>query len=241
MHILAVIPARGGSKGLPKKNIKILNAHPLLAYSILAAQQSQLITRIITDSDSEKIISVAKKYNCETPFIRPAGFAGDTSTDIEVFSHALKWLKENENYIPELVIHLRPTSPVRQKNLIDICIRKLLETDADSLRVVTPSAITPYKMWTLHADKKYMEPLLKIENIDEPYNLPRQKLPVVYWQVGTLDVIRTKTITEKKSMSGKKIIPYIIEGKFAIDIDDENSFLKAEKIIKHEDVIKFND
>lgn len=241
MEILAIIPARGGSKGLPKKNTRILNKHPLLAYSILAAQQSKLITRIITDSDSEEIISVAKKYNCETPFIRPAEFSGDTSTDMEVFSHALKWLKQNEKYVPDFVIQLRPTSPVRPKGLIDACIRKLLETDADSLRVVTQSAITPYKMWNLSADKKYLVPLLKIENVDEPYNLPRQKLPLVYWQAGTADVIRTKTITKKKSMSGEKIIPYIIENKFALDIDDVHTFFRAEEIIKHEDVIKFNE
>lgn len=232
MNIIAIIPARGGSKGLPDKNIRPLIGHPLIAYSIKAAQSSKYITRTIVSTDSPAIAEVAKKYGAELPFMRPEALAGDFSTDLEVFQHALEWMRKNENYQPDLVIQLRPTSPVRETGIIDHCIQKLIDSTADSLRVVTPSPITPYKMWTITDEKKPMQPLLQLHNIDEPYNQPRQKLPNTYWQIGMLDVIRTHIITTQNSMSGKNILPHIVPNEYAVDIDDIESFVKAEKTIK---------
>ena len=237
MKILAIIPARSGSKGLPGKNIKPLLQHPLLAYSILAAQQSKLI-----NTDSDQIAEIAKQYNAEIPFMRPAELAQDLSTDLDVFKHQLEWMKNTEGYVPDIVVQLRPTSPVRFANWIDEAIEKLISSDADSIRVVTESPLTPFKMWLINNNNDgAMEPLVSVKNIIEPYNQPRQSLPIVYWQIGTLDVIKTKTILEGGSMSGKKILSYIVDKKYAIDIDDVASFYKAEELIQYNECIKFDE
>ncbi|MBC7487932.1 MAG: acylneuraminate cytidylyltransferase family protein [Cytophagaceae bacterium] len=241
MNILAIIPARGGSKGLPNKNILPLLGHPLIAYSVKAAQDSIYINRIIVSTDSEVIAEAARTYGAEVPFIRPAIYAQDLSTDLDVFQHALTWLKEHENYVPDYVVQLRPTSPVRQAALIDLCIERMLRNPkADSLRIVTPSPITPYKMWKLNGEEEPMEPLLFVEGIQEPYNEPRQRLPQTYWQIGTLDVIRPHIITEQSSMSGKTILPHVVDNLFAVDIDDLFSFQKAAEVIVNNDCVKFN-
>jgi N-acylneuraminate cytidylyltransferase len=160
-EILAVIPARGGSKGLPRKNVLTLSGHPLIAYSILAAQRSKYITRMIVSTDDDEIGAVAQRYGAEVPFKRPEAIAGDLATDIEVFTHALQWLKENEQYIPAYIVQLRPTSPVRLNGMIDECIEKILaHPEADSLRIITEAPVTPYKMWVAEDDDKPMKPLL---------------------------------------------------------------------------------
>ncbi|HPH23838.1 MAG TPA: acylneuraminate cytidylyltransferase family protein [Chitinophagaceae bacterium] len=239
MQILAIIPARGGSKGLPGKNIRPLLNHPLIAYSILAAQ-STLVTRTIVTTDDDAIAAVAKQYGAEVPFKRPAEFAQDLTTDFDTFTHALNWLKETENYIPDYVVQLRPTSPVRLTGMIDTCIQKMLnEPQADSLRIITPSPITPYKMWTMESENKPMQPLMPSPGIDEFYNQPRQILPQTYWQIGALDVIKTSVITTDKKMSGKMVLPYVLDNVFAVDIDDIASFDKAAAVITEHNCIKF--
>src|SRR6202142_2761570 len=112
-NILALIPARGGSKGLPGKNLRPVLGHPLLAYSIAAAKSSRLITRTICSTDDAAIAAVARQYGAETPFMRPAELAGDETLDLPVFQHALAWLEEHENWRADIVVQLRPTSPVR--------------------------------------------------------------------------------------------------------------------------------
>ena len=238
-NILAIIPARAGSKGLPNKNILPLLGHPLIAYSIKAALESKYINRVVVSTDSEKIANISRKYGAETPFIRPAKFAQDLSNDFVVFNHALNWLEKNEGYRADLVVQLRPTSPVRKTEIIDESIAKLIDSDCDSLRIVTPSPITPYKMWTIDDESKPMKQLLYNEEINESFNQPRQNLPTVYWQIGFLDVIKVETILKEKSMSGKNILPLIVDNNYAIDIDDYTSFRKAEEIIEKSNYVKF--
>jgi CMP-N,N'-diacetyllegionaminic acid synthase len=210
-----------------------LAGHPLVSYSIVAAQHAKLVTRTIVNTDAEYIATEARKYGAEIPFTRPAELAGDFTTDLEVFIHMLQWLKENENYIPDYVVQLRPTSPVRPVGIVDQCIRRLMESDADSIRVVTKAPITPYKMWRVHNEQQAMIPLLELPGVHEPFNQPRQKLPEVFWQIGCLDVIRTSVISEQHSMSGTKILPFIVPHQFAVDIDDMGSFEKAARVIAH--------
>lgn len=241
MKILAIIPARGGSKGLPNKNILPLAGHPLIAWSIAAGLALPEIDRVLVTTDSEEIASISRKYGAETPFIRPAELAGDFSTDLETFQHALQWLAENEDYRPDLVFQLRPTSPIRFRSEMETCIRLLREhPKAESVRTITPAPITPYKMWRMASPDQPLEPLLTVDGMDEPYNMPRQKLPSTYWQTGTYDLIRREVIMEKNSMSGKIIYPILIENQMAIDIDDLAAFQKAEAIINHVDCIKCN-
>jgi CMP-N,N'-diacetyllegionaminic acid synthase len=240
VNILALIPARGGSKGLAGKNIRKLMGHPLIAYSIKAATDSRLINRIIVSTDNLEIANISKQYGAEVPFIRPDEFAQDMSTDLEVFNHALKWLNENESYSPDFIVQLRPTSPVRYVEELDDCIQKLIDSDADSLRIITPSPCTPYKMWTIYDLNGELSPLLNIEGVKEPYNEPRQRLPKTYWQVGSLDVIRTSSLLSTGSLSGDKILGHIIPNEQAIDIDNINDFNKAEAFIGKFKSVKFD-
>ena len=114
-EVLAIIPARGGSKGIPRKNINLFANFPLISYSIVAALQAESVTRVIVSTDDEEIAAVSRQWGAETPFIRPAELAQDHTTDLPVFQHALQWLKEHEGYPPDLVIHRRPTSPLRPR------------------------------------------------------------------------------------------------------------------------------
>lgn len=239
MEILAIIPARGGSKGLVGKNIKMLLNHPLIAYSIKAAQESKLITRLTVNTDDENIATIARNYGAEIPFMRPEELGGDTITDLEVFKHQLAWHAVHENYIPNYVVQLRPTSPFRKKGWIDTAITELISSNADSLRSITPAPITPFKMWTLN-DAGTIDPLLNHAALVEPFNEPRQKLPQVYWQTGTIDIIKTSIITEQNVMSGKIILPFLIANKEAIDIDNIAAFNLAAEYIEQNESIKFD-
>src|SRR5690349_22298410 len=154
---LALIPARGGSKGIPRKNIRSFAGYPLIVWSIAAAKQASSVTRVIVSTDDEEIASVAREYGAETPFLRPAEFAQDNTTDLPVFEHALQWLETNENYQPEVVIQLRPTSPIRPKDCIESAVRILLEhVDADCVRGVVPAGQNPHKMWRFAGDGQPM-------------------------------------------------------------------------------------
>lgn len=238
MKVLAIIPARKGSKGIKNKNIQLLNGHPLIAYSISAAIKSKTINKIICSTDSKKIAKIARKYGAETPFIRPNKYAKDFSSDLQVFTHCLNWLKKNENYIPDFVVHLRPTSPIRfLKDIskgLDIIYKK---KNIDSIRSVAEPLTTPFKMWKKKSDGS-LEPVLHLKNISEPYNTARQLLPKIFAQTGTLDIIKTDTILKKKSMTGKKIYPLFIDKKHYVDIDTHSSLKIAESIIKSSNCVK---
>jgi N-acylneuraminate cytidylyltransferase len=231
-EIMAVIPAMGGSKGIPRKNIKNFAGFPLIAYSIQAALNSKYVTRTIVSTDDEEIANVARAFGAEVPFLRPSEFAQDTTLDFPVFENLLKTLQEKENYVPDLVIQLRPTSPIRPIHLVDEAIEIMLGDPAiDSVRGVVPSGQNPYKMWRIDPINKLMTGLLSVDGIDEPYNSARQALPDTYWQTGHIDVIRTNVILEKKSMSGNKIKPIHINPDFTVDIDKPSDWQRAEWLV----------
>jgi YrbI family 3-deoxy-D-manno-octulosonate 8-phosphate phosphatase len=232
VHILALIPARGGSKGIPRKNIRSFAGYPLIAWSIAAAKQSELVTRVILSTDDEEIASVARQFGAETPFLRPEELAQDKTTDLPVFEHTLQWLEENEGYRPEIMVQLRPTSPIRPKGMLDEAIRILFEhPDADCVRGVVPAGQNPFKMWRLDGDDKPMKPLLGVDGIAEPYNAPRQILPPVYWQTGHIDAIRVSTIRNKQSLTGDVIYPLVIDPRYTVDIDNLSDWAKYEALV----------
>ena len=231
-NILAIIPARGGSKGIPRKNIRLFAGYPLIAWSIAAAKQSELVTRIIVSTDDEEIAAVAHEWGAETPFLRPTELAQDKTTDLPVFVHALKWLEDVEGYRPDAVVQLRPTSPIRPKGMVDDAIRILLDhKDAECVRGVVPAGQNPFKMWRFQGEDKPLAQLLEVPGIAEPYNAPRQILPSVYWQTGHIDVIRTTTISEKKSLTGNIIYPLVIDPKYTVDIDTPADWAKYEALV----------
>ena len=149
-EILAIIPARGGSKGIPKKNIRMVDGHPLISYSIQAALESKIINRIICSTDSKNIGNIAQKYGAEVPFLRPLELAQDNTSDLETFYWLLTELKDRENYNPEIIVQLRPTSPIRLRGQIDEAIDLIINNQVvDSVRSVTPAKATPYNMWNI--------------------------------------------------------------------------------------------
>jgi N-acylneuraminate cytidylyltransferase len=209
--ILALIPARGGSKGIPRKNVMPVLGKPMIAYSILHAQASKRINRIIVTTDDQEIADVAREWGAEVPFMRPLEYAQDHSPDIDAFRHALEWLKAQEGYVPEAVVHLRPPGPVRRVELIDQAIDLLLShPEADAVRSIGPALQTPYKMWHVTA-QGYLEPVIRIEGVPDSQSLPRQQLPMVYWQNGYVDVIRPRAVLEKNSMWGDCALPFLVE------------------------------
>jgi len=226
-EVLALIPARGGSKGIPRKNIRDFAGAPLIAYSIAAALQAQHVTRVIVSTDDEEIAAVARQWGAETPFLRPTELAQDDITDLPVFQQALAWLAEYEAYHPEFVVQLRPTSPVRPVGLIDDAIELMLTNpQADCVRGVVPSGQNPFKMWRIEPDSHQLKPLLSLPNVKEPYNAPRQELPKTYWQTGHIDVIRTSTILEKGSLTGDVILPILIDPRYTVDIDTPSDMVR---------------
>ena len=231
-NILALIPARGGSKGIPRKNIRDFAGYPLIAWSIAAGLQAHTVNRVIVSTDDEEIAAVARQYGAEAPFMRPHELAQDRTNDLPVFEHALKWLEDIESYKPDIVVQLRPTSPIRPKDCVDDAVRILIENpDADSVRGVVSAGQNPHKMWRFNGYDKPMKPLLEVEGISEPYNAPRQILPPVYWQTGHIDVIRTSTITRKHSLTGSVVYPLVIDARYTVDIDTLADWTKYEALV----------
>ncbi len=230
-EVLAIIPARGGSKSIPHKNIQSFLGYPLIAFSIAAAKQAALVTRVIVSTDDEEIARVAREFGAETPFMRPPELAQDATTDFPVFEHALNWLKEYEGYEPDYVVQLRPTSPLRPKGLVDEAINVISEhPHADSVRGLVLSGQNPHKMWRINPDGS-MKNLLDVKGVKEPYNAPRQSLPPIYWQTGHIDVIRRETILKKGSMSGERVWPVYIDAAYTIDIDTYSDLDRAEAMM----------
>jgi len=235
-EVLAIIPARGGSKGIPRKNIRLFAGHPLIAYSIAAARQSQSVTRVIVSTDDEEIAGVAREYGAETPFMRPEELAQDQTLDLPVFQHALSWLEEQEGYRPDVVVQLRPTSPVRPPSLVDDAVKILLShPEAHSVRGVVPAGQNPHKMWRIDPQNGQMTPLLQVPGLEEPYNAPRQVLPPVYWQTGHVDAIRPEVI-RKGSMSGRVILPVMVDPAYTVDIDNPRDWARSEWLVWFSDL-----
>ena len=231
-EVLAIIQARGGSKGIPHKNIRPFAGYPLIAYSIAAGLQASLVTRVILSTDDPEIAEVGRQFGAETPFLRPVEFAQDNSTDLPLFQHALGWLKDNEGYQPDIVVQLRPTSPVRPVGLVDEAVRILLDhPEADSVRGVVPAGQNPHKMWRIDSENGLMSHLLDVPGLAEPYNAPRQSLPPVFWQTGHIDAIRPRVIVDKNSMSGRVILPVMVDPRYTVDIDNLSDWQRAEWLV----------
>ena len=216
-NIIAIIPARSGSKSIKDKNIKLLSGHPLIAYSIIAAKLSKKIERVIVSTDSEEYGDIAKKYGAEEPFIRPDTYSKDNSTDRDFFIHAIDWFKEYENTIPEYWVHLRPTTPLRVPEKIDEAIDVILNDDtATSLRSGHKAPESPLK-WFVKEDK-YFKGL--IEN--EEYNLPKESFEDIYIPDGYVDIVKTSYLLNNEKTHGENIISF--ESPVCTEIDSIEEF-----------------
>jgi CMP-N-acetylneuraminic acid synthetase len=238
MEVLTIIPARGGSKSIPRKNIRSFAGAPLIAYSIAAGLAAETVTRVIVSTDDEEIATISRQYGAETPFLRPPDISQDQTPDLPVYQHALRWLAEEEGYTPEIVVQLRPTSPFRRVAHIDGAVTLLAAGALGGVHIVRPDSVrtvcapfqNPFKMWQI-AEDGFMRPLLETK-YKEPYNMPRQALPEVYWQTGYVDAAWTSTILSKNSMTGDHILPLIIDPSEWIDIDSPDDWRRAERLLE---------
>jgi YrbI family 3-deoxy-D-manno-octulosonate 8-phosphate phosphatase len=233
--VLAIIPARGGSKGIPRKNIRLFAGHPLISYAIAAGLQARTVTRVIVTTDDEEIAEVARGCGAGTPFLRPPELAQDATLDLPVFQHALAWLAQHEDYHPDIVVHLRPTTPIRPPDLVDRSVSLLLaHPEADSVRGITPAHQNPFKMWLMDGEDRPIRPVTTVPGIEEPFNSPRQVLPAAYTHTGLIDIIRPATILKLNSMSGATILPVLFDPAYAADLDTPEDWKQAEQRVLHD-------
>lgn len=231
MQILALIPARSGSKSVLDKNIRPISGKPLLVYSIEHALACRLINRTIVSTDNPIYAEIARQHGAEVPFLRPVELSQDTSTDLEVFAHALNWLRRNEGYVPDICVHLRPTYPIRNVEDVENAVQILIDSpDIDSVRSVAHVSETPFKMW-FRSDECLLSPVVQTD-INDAYNLPRQLLPQAFIQNACIDVVRTSVITEMESMTGSMVYGYLMEDNF--DIDTEHQLKNVERFLARE-------
>ncbi len=232
MNMIAIIPARSGSKGVPGKNIKDLGGLPLFAFSVIAAKMMSSVSRVIVSTDSSEYAEIAKKFGAEVPFLRPIDISGDKSTDYDLFLHALNWFDKNENNIPEFLIHLRPTTPLREPQIMDAAVKLFLENKeiATSLRSGHSAPESPYK-WFLKDEKNYFRGL-RDDLTPEKVNLPRQSFPSVYIPDGYIDVLKSSIILNTGTLHGDKML--VFESPFCVEVDTKEDFEYLEFQIKKE-------
>lgn len=225
VSVLAVVPARSGSKGIPQKNVLSFRGKPLLVHSVEHALAARNVDRVLVSTDSPRYAEIARRAGAETPFLRPEAISGDRATDLQVFTHVLDWLETHEGYVPDLCVHLRPTYPSRTVADVEEAVARLLaDPSADSVRSVALAAQTPYKMWR-RRDDGTLAPLLTTA-VAEAWNQPRQLLPEVFMQNAAVDVVRTRVI-RAGSMTGSRILPHVMAGDH--DIDDWRQWEAAER------------
>lgn len=224
MNVVAVIPARGGSKSLPKKNIRLLNGKPLLQYSIEYALNCQEISHTVVSTDNKEIAEIAEKAGAEVPFIRPSEYAQDDTRDYPVMRHALEALETHYQKQIDAIALLRPTSPLRPPRLIEKAL-SLLKADpkGTSVRTVTKCDQHPFRMW--HLQDGHMVGFE--QRVYESYNIPRQHLPELYFQTGDLEMVTRSTLLGG-SVSGNHVLPLILAPEDMIDIDHERDLQTAE-------------
>jgi CMP-N,N'-diacetyllegionaminic acid synthase len=230
--IIALIPARSGSKRVERKNIRKLNGHPLLAYTISSALDSEIFSRVIVSTDSEEIASIATEYGAEVPFLRPKEFANDESADIDWIYHILSILKQ-AGQLTSFFSILRPTSPFRQSATIQRAWQEFQSSDnPDSLRAVELCSQHPGKMWTVENNE--MKAVMSNPNQIETawHSSPYQSLPKIYVQNASLEIAKCRVPLTTKTISGNKIIPFITKGYEGFDINLPDDWLLAEALIK---------
>lgn len=230
-EIIAIIPARSGSKGVKDKNIIEINSVPLLALSIAAAKSAG-IERVVVSTDSKEYAKLAVRFGAEVPFFRPAHLSDDSSTDYDFMYHAMSWFRENENIVPEYWVHLRPTTPFRVPEVLNGAIAMLLSSNnANSLRSAHKAPESPHK-WFLKDDNDFFIPF-KTSLSAEELNSPRQKFDSVYIPNGYIDIVRSSFVFREEMLHDKNMLVY--ETPQIIEIDTEFEFETIHAISKYKE------
>ncbi len=228
IRTLGVIPARGGSKGIPKKNIRPLAGLPLIIHTLKAAKASRRLTDCIVSSDDPKIIRLCKKYGGQAPFARPKSLATDRASSLSVLRHAVQFMEKKHGKPYRFVVLLQPTSPLRTAKDIDGCVRLLSSSKADSVisvcRVEDPH---PGKM--MQIENGLLQPLLPKWWRE---GVRRQDLPPVFFLNGAVYVVRRDVLMRKNSLWGKKTMPYLMPAVRSVNIDSLQDIVLAETLLK---------
>ncbi|SMC23218.1 CMP-N,N'-diacetyllegionaminic acid synthase [Clostridium acidisoli DSM 12555] len=224
--ILVIIPARGGSKGVPRKNIKKLSGKPLIAYTIEEAKKSKYIDRVVVSTEDSEIAQVSKKFGAEVPYLRPAELSQDNSPTIDCIIHMINWLNDKQGYIPNYVCLLQCTSPLRTFEDIDGTIKKAIDLNFDGAVSICEAEVNPYWSNVFDGDQlKYF--------IEEGKEITRrQDLPPIYTVNGAVYVIKTSVLLEKETFETDNITGYVMNNKSSVDIDTEIDFKLAELLMK---------
>jgi CMP-N-acetylneuraminic acid synthetase len=232
LRVLALVPARGGSKGIPRKNLRLLGGKPLVAHAVEAGLTARLVSRVLCSTDDPEIAEAARAAGAEVPFVRPSDLAADTTEDWPVFLHALDWLERHDGWRADLIVNLRPTSPLRLPSHVDDAIRLLLETGVDSVKAVCLARQHPHKMWLRQADG-VMDPFLQTSfRLQRGPDVPRAQLEDVYWQNGVVDVTRREVIVDQQVMIGRTVAGLVTEPADSIDIDTPLDLQLAELLLR---------
>ena len=223
-EVVAIIPARSGSKGVKDKNIKDLHGHSLLEWSINAAKRSQLIDRVFISTDSPEYARIGEKYGAEAPFLRPDYISGDTSSDLDFIIHAIEEFNKMDFY-PEYLVHIRPTTPIRDPRVIDTAISIFQNNNHfNSLRSVHKMSESSYK--TFEINNGSLTPLFLFGDAEIDSNAPRQSFPDTYVANGYVDVLSTSFIIENQEIHGKKIMPFITDPAYEVDSIEDFDYLE---------------
>ena len=237
-NVIAVIPARSGSKGVPNKNIRLIDGIPLIAYSIVAALKSTLIDRVIVSTDSEEYAELARSYGAETPFIRPEEISGDSATDVEFFKHAIDWLHENEGFLPEYFVHLRPTTPFRDPKILDKAIEEFVCSKYSALRSCHKMSESSYK--TFEVENDIFKCICNGGSDIESSNIARQAFPITYDANGYIDIVRSEMVSKYSLIHGNKVKAFITNTAHEIDEMNDIDFLEylIQKNPEYKDIFK---
>jgi len=220
---LALIPARGGSRRIPRKNLVPFDGQPLLVHTVRAARNADKIGRVIVSTEDQEIADVARSCGAEVPFLRPQDMAQDESPVMETISHALNFI-ENEGFHADAVVLLQPTSPFRTSTHIDEAIAVFESTDADTVTAVRPGLEHPYYAWRIESG--HLVPFFTIEH----QKMVRQELPPVYVENGSIYIIR-RQVLETGRIYGKRIAPYVMDHDSSLDIDAPSDLQWAEYLL----------
>lgn len=230
--IVALIPARAGSKRLLGKNTRLLAGHPLIAYTIAAAIESAIFAAVIVSTDSEQTAEVAEHYGAQVPFLRPVEYAGDLSPDIEWVEYTLKRLQEaGQSY--DCFSLLRPTSPLRQAETIRRAWEQFLSAGerVDSLRAVEKCRQHPGKMWVIRGER--MLPLMPLGPAEQPWHSSQyQSLPEVYVQNASLEIAWTRVVFSGRTIAGNVLMPFLTEGYEGLDVNEERDWALLEELVR---------
>ena len=230
MRAYALVPARAGSKGVPGKNVRPLAGFPLIAYSIAAARLCSELEQVIVSTDSPEIAAIARSFGAETPFLRPVELAQDSSSDLDFIRHTLEWLREHDGSVPEALALLRPTTPLRDPELVGAALRSLDgDPEATSLRAAHQLAEPPQKM--LGIEGGYLVGLFPDDPRPEYYNLPRQTFPPAYQPNGYVDVVRAEVVLgASQQLFGPRVRAFVTP--FAVEVDRPDDFDYLEYLVE---------